>query len=192
MSSVYDAARGPLSKHGLSVVQITQITDSGAFILMTQLSHASGQWMRSWYPIRPVKDDPQGLGSATTYARRYAYCAIIGIAADDDNDDDDGNEASNLNNLRASTQQAHYPQQAQKEYHKDVYRIEPVIKDGNIDLDEFGAEIEAKIAIMTTLNDISMLNRANAKTLKLMKEERPEMFAEIGRQFQEKTQQIGG
>jgi hypothetical protein len=41
--------------------------------------------------MRPSKADPQGLGSATTYARRYALSAILGIVTDDD---DDGNMAS--------------------------------------------------------------------------------------------------
>lgn len=85
-------------------------------------------------------------------------------------------------------------QPAQQPYTpKEAYKIEPLITtDGNIDFDEFTAEIEAKIPLMKTLMDISLLNRSNAKTLKVMKEERPDLFAELGRQFQEKTQQIGG
>jgi hypothetical protein len=40
--------------------------------------------------LMPVKPDPQGYGSAVTYARRYDLSALIGLASDDD----DGNEAS--------------------------------------------------------------------------------------------------
>ena len=40
--------------------------------------------------LKPTKADPQGMGSAVTYARRYSYMAIIGLAAEDD----DGNAAS--------------------------------------------------------------------------------------------------
>jgi hypothetical protein len=40
--------------------------------------------------VQPVKADPQGEGSALTYARRYALMAIAGIAPEDD----DGNAAA--------------------------------------------------------------------------------------------------
>lgn len=92
LSAVISAARPALSKNGLSVVQFTDMDEAGKVFLITQLSHSSGQWMRSWYPVTPVKNDPQGLGSATTYARRYAYGSIVGVAAADE--DDDGNAAS--------------------------------------------------------------------------------------------------
>jgi hypothetical protein len=48
------------------------------------VTHSSGQWFRSSYPVRPVQATPQGLGSAITYARRYALMAMVGIAPEDD------------------------------------------------------------------------------------------------------------
>lgn len=188
LASIYAASRPFLTKQGLSVVQLPEITADDRVNLMTQLSHSSGQWVRSWYPVRPVKNDPQSLGSAITYARRYSYSSVIGIAAGDD--DDDGNGASgvksdNKKHDSSPLSQPHYSA-------KEVYEIKPVIENGSINFDDFAAEIEAKIPIMKTLGDISLLNRANAKTLRVMKDERPELFAELGRQFQEKTNQIGG
>lgn len=90
LASVRMACRDALSKNGLAVIQQPTVFD-GKLYLLTTLSHNSGQWMRSFLPIRPVKDDPQGLGSAITYMRRYALAAITGVAPDDD---DDGNAAS--------------------------------------------------------------------------------------------------
>lgn len=90
LSSIWNAARGPLSENGLSVVQLTRI-DGDDLFLDTLLLHASGEWIGSEYPLRPVKNDPQGIGSALTYARRYALSAMVGITADED---DDGNEGS--------------------------------------------------------------------------------------------------
>jgi hypothetical protein len=58
------------------------------------------QYIQGRYPIQPVKNDPQGLGSAITYARRYSLMAIVGIAPDDD----DGEAAmgrEKANNLQA-------------------------------------------------------------------------------------------
>jgi len=92
LSAVIDAARPHLAKYGLSVVQITDTDEAGSITLITQLNHASGQWVRSWYPVKPMKNDPQGLGSALTYSRRYSYSAMTGVAAA--GEDDDGNAAS--------------------------------------------------------------------------------------------------
>lgn len=89
LASCIDAARVHLSKHGMAVVQTTDIVNE-SLILETLLTHSSGQWIKGIYPIEPVKRDPQGFGSAITYARRYCFCAITGIASDDD----DGNAAS--------------------------------------------------------------------------------------------------
>lgn len=89
LASCIDAARVHLAKHGLSVAQTTGLHE-GLLILETMLMHSSGEWIKGIYPIEPVKRDPQGFGSAITYARRYCFCAITGIASDDD----DGNSAS--------------------------------------------------------------------------------------------------
>ena len=91
LASVIDAAKKPLSDNGLCVSQIVGMSESGdETFLETILMHTSGEYIISRYPIRPIKTDPQSMGSAITYARRYAFSAIAGIAADDD----DGNEAS--------------------------------------------------------------------------------------------------
>ena len=89
---VIDASRPFLSKNGLSVNHFTDISSDGTILIICQLNHSSGQWMRGWYPIKPVKPDPQSIGSAFTYAKRYTYSAIVGVSVIDD--DDDGNEAS--------------------------------------------------------------------------------------------------
>lgn len=90
LAEVINVCKEPLSNNGLSIVQLTDISENGSIFVITQLNHSSGQWLRGYYPAKPVKDDPQGLGGAVTYARRYAYSAIIGIAQEDD----DGNKAS--------------------------------------------------------------------------------------------------
>ena len=92
LPAVIDAAKSALSANGLSVTQFTDIDENQNIVLITQLNHSAGEWMRGYYPVKPVKSDPQGLGSALTYARRYAYSAIVGVAAT--GEDDDGNLAS--------------------------------------------------------------------------------------------------
>jgi len=90
LASVIDAAKQPLADNGLSVVQIVDMTESGDMYLETMLLHSSGEFISGRYPIKPIKPDPQSVGSAITYSRRYAFSAMTGIAADDD----DGNAAS--------------------------------------------------------------------------------------------------
>lgn len=92
LPSVWAACRKALTDNGLSVVQTTDTSENG-LVLETTLLHSSGQWISSLYPINPVKNDPQGLGSAITYGRRYALMALVGVVADDASDDD-GNAAS--------------------------------------------------------------------------------------------------
>jgi hypothetical protein len=89
LSAVWDAIRGPLTSNGLSLVQMPDI-DDGEPVLVTRLLHESGEWLEGTYLLRPIKEDPQGYGSAITYARRYAAMAVCGVAPEDD----DGNAAS--------------------------------------------------------------------------------------------------
>lgn len=100
LSSVIDAAKKPLFDNGLAVTQVVDFTETGDMVLETMLMHTSGQFLSGKYPIKPVKQDPQSIGSSITYARRYAFSAITGIAADDD----DGNAASGKGNYQQPQQ----------------------------------------------------------------------------------------
>lgn len=88
LDAVLDAIAEPLRANGIAIVQQTDIEDART-VLVTRLVHESGEWIAGRYPVHPVKADPQGEGSALTYARRYALMALVGIAPEDD----DGNAA---------------------------------------------------------------------------------------------------
>ncbi len=82
---IWDAIRKPLSENGLSITQtMNLINDKSA--LETTLYHISGEWISGTQLVNPIKDDPQSLGSAISYARRYSLSAILGIVADEDDD----------------------------------------------------------------------------------------------------------
>ncbi len=89
LGNVLAACREPLSKNELAVIQTTEPHESGV-VLITTLVHSSGQWIRGKLRMTPTKNDPQGIGSTLTYARRYSYAAIVGVAQVDD----DGNTAT--------------------------------------------------------------------------------------------------
>jgi hypothetical protein len=102
LADCIEVTKSILAKNNLAIVQTTDTDyndDSNSYetFLETVLVHSSGQWFKSSYLLQPTKEDPQGYGSALTYARRYCYMAIIGLSAWDD--DDDGRAASNIEEL---------------------------------------------------------------------------------------------
>lgn len=91
---IWGACRIPLNENGLSVAQMTHASDKG-LCLVTTLMHTSGQWIRGEYLLNPLKNDPQSLGSALSYAKRYALAAMVGVVSSDE--DDDGEKSMNRN-----------------------------------------------------------------------------------------------
>lgn len=79
LDTVVSATTPALSKHGLVVVQSFD-GDS----LETMIAHSSGEWIKGSQPLHATKMDPQGFASASTYARRYGWMAVCGIAPEDD------------------------------------------------------------------------------------------------------------
>ena len=78
-----------LGKHGLAWSAMPNTVEGRGMVLETTLLHESGEKMTGMYPL--TGSTPQQIGSAITYARRYALAAVTGVAADDD---DDGELAS--------------------------------------------------------------------------------------------------
>ena len=89
LASVIEAVKLPFANNGISFVQGTDFEDT-AVIIETMLMHSSGEWLSSRLKMQPVKNDPQSVGSAITYGKRYGLQAIAGVPSDDD----DGNAAT--------------------------------------------------------------------------------------------------
>lgn len=91
LAAVLAESREPLTNAGLAVVTLPSgHMAEGGVEFVSKLIHASGQWLSTTFVMPLQKRDAQGLGSALTYARRYALSAWLGIAQEDD----DGNAAS--------------------------------------------------------------------------------------------------
>jgi hypothetical protein len=89
LASGLDIVRKALGHHEIATVQTTAIEpSSGVVTLTTVLAHASGEWIASDWPVCPVAEtaNPQRMGAALTYARRYALFTLVGIAGQDDLD----------------------------------------------------------------------------------------------------------
>jgi hypothetical protein len=83
LASVWEAARAPLAKNGLAVIQ-TARAEGSAVTVETMLTHKSGQWVRDSLTMTARDAGPQAIGSCITYGRRYGLAAVVGIAPEDD------------------------------------------------------------------------------------------------------------
>jgi hypothetical protein len=89
LSSGLEIVRKTLGQHEIATLQTTAIDQtSGMVNLTTTLAHASGEWIASDWPVCPIAEtaNPQRMGAALTYARRYALFTLVGIAGEDDLD----------------------------------------------------------------------------------------------------------
>lgn len=106
LASVWDACRKPLTDQGLSIIQVPEVTFGGepefesyrtktgderwrakvitTVNVRTRLLHTSGQWIDDDIKAVLPSGDPQSIGSAITYLRRYALSAMVGVAPEDD------------------------------------------------------------------------------------------------------------
>ena len=103
---------------GLSYNQI--IADNGqTAAVQTIITHEGGGLLITKpFTLRPVKADPQGIGSSTTYARRYQLQALFGIAGEKD---DDGNAASNPQQRNQNNNQQFNNRQNYNQYNGGNY-----------------------------------------------------------------------
>jgi hypothetical protein len=119
-----------LAAEGLAWTAITDITDAGNLILRYQLRHESGEEITGAYPLGPASLPPQQIGSALTYARRYALCAVTGLAPGGDDDD-----------ARGYYQQPQ-PQAAPAQHRPAAPAPRPLTRQQADDIQRYGAALE--------------------------------------------------
>lgn len=94
LAGVQEVALPALAKYEIAVMQSASTEWSEGNVLVKvgcTLIHApSGEFVTNEIALKPMKPDPQGIGSALTYGRRYLLTTMAGLAPEDD----DGNEAS--------------------------------------------------------------------------------------------------
>ena len=90
LAACVEAVIDGLNQNGIALIQKQHPHDGGVCV-ETVFVHESGEMLSAGLLTVPAaKQDPQGYGSALTYARRYSLMAACGIAPEDD----DGNAAS--------------------------------------------------------------------------------------------------
>ena len=133
LSSVWSAIRTPVTDNGLSIVQTFDSDGDGSVVIVTTLMHSSGQWIRGRLPIKPVKPDPQSLGSAITYGRRYSLAAVIGVCPEDD----DGEKGMSRNGKPKTSPMQPPPQKVETITEQQAADIYTLINEVNADGDKF-------------------------------------------------------
>ena len=95
LADCIEASRAALSANGLCVIQGPGATNTEAktLCITTRIIHDSGEWIETDFDMPLTKWSPHEAGSATTYGRRFALMAMLGLAPVED---DDGNAASGL------------------------------------------------------------------------------------------------
>lgn len=103
LAAITEALMPVLAAEGLSFTALPTLDGDGRFVLEYALLHQSGESREGRYPL--ANGNPQAMGSSITYARRYALCAVTGLAPGAD--DDDG--------AAAAEQQRQYEQQQRRQ-----------------------------------------------------------------------------
>jgi hypothetical protein len=85
LENVIESAKPALQANGIAFIQAPGMLIDGALEVTTMLVHGeTGQWIRSTLHVPLQKHDPQGVGSAITYACRYSLMAMLGLPPTDD------------------------------------------------------------------------------------------------------------
>jgi hypothetical protein len=88
LAAIWDCIRMPTTSQGLTILQDMNTEDKSSVSITTRVIHTSGQWIEFGPLSIPItKQDAQGVGSASSYGKRYALCAALGIVSSDDDDD---------------------------------------------------------------------------------------------------------
>lgn len=105
LTAVMEACKDALNEAGIGILQTPAPSDPGTLAIDTVLVHTSGEWISGRTVMPLAKNDPQGFGSAMTYARRYSLAAMVGVCPEDD----DGEGAMNRGTNGKPQQQAKPP-----------------------------------------------------------------------------------
>ena len=136
LAACVEAVIDALNANGIFLMQQTHESEGGV-VIETTFVHESGEVMSAGRFYSPAsKQDPQGYGSATTYARRYSLMAACGIAPEDD----DGNAGVKAVN-DAPKKPASYPSE---DFQKNLHAWVTLIESGKKTAADLISTIETK------------------------------------------------
>ena len=156
LASILDTVKPALSKNGIAVIQGTAF-DGSMVTVTTVLAHSAGGSISSEASCVPAKMDGQGIGSATTYLRRYGLAAMTGVAQADLDGEDSKHSTPPAPAVRKPKEKPNVPQDA-------VEKVIEAIQAGRGTADKAIAHWKRKYTISADLE-------------KLLRENEPEVAA---------------
>jgi hypothetical protein len=188
LSACIEAVIDGLNNNGIYLMQLTDEHPDGIKI-QTVFMHESGEQMSSgWLYVPAAKNDPQGFGSALTYARRYSLMVAAGLAPADD----DGNAASKPAPVAAPKPVAATPKPAAPPPPPaPPKKVEGVDKEWQLKVsaqpetdfaDWLAVVVEATVTALDTAgskNDVMSIWRTNANVFKIVEQQDAVAYKEL-------------
>jgi hypothetical protein len=168
LASILEEALPILNEHGLALAQFPSTDDNGRPLLRSYLLHESGQFISDEMPLMVDKANPQGQGSALTYARRYAACAILGIrTADDDGNQGSGREPRQARRSERAPQQnsQQQPDAAAPPQQQRPEPPEPIVPPGFANFADSKRAHDAVMAQLRALKEVVAIDNPIRQTL---------------------------
>ena len=177
-----DAARETLSRHNFAVMQMP-FTEPDR--LVTRLIHSTGEWFEDGgVPLLcENKANPQKMGSAITYARRYGLCSMLGIVGEEDDDGQRATPVKELPKTKPASKAAPVPQKADEiPFNKS---------DEQNDWDKWVADQISFLEKENKLTAITLWSSANIDTLtKKLQVENKELFTQLLTVYEKRKAQL--
>lgn len=197
IDDVFNAVAPLLSEHGLCILPFVlerqvvekQSKNGGALFYVTVqvrfdfISSHDGSKHEVMMYGEAMDSGDKATNKALSAAYKYACLQAFSIPTEGENDAD-----AVTHEVHAAPPPAYKPTDPVRP-HKDAYVIPALVTpDGALDFDTFTGELEAKLENARNPSEVGLLNRSNAKTLRAMQTERPDLFAHIGTKFRETAQ----
>jgi len=177
-----DTARETLSKHNFAVMQMPYTEPDR---LVTRLIHSTGEWFEDGgVPLAcENKSNPQKMGSAITYARRYGLCSMLGIVGEEDDDGQRATPAKELPKTKVTRHPAPVPQKA-----------DDIPFDKSDEKNDWDKWVDDQISFLETekkLTAISLWSSTNIETLtKKLKVENEGLFTHLLDVYEKRKAQL--
>jgi hypothetical protein len=182
LAACVEAVIDSLNDSGIALIQMTHECQDGVTV-ETVFVHETGEMLSAGkLHVPAAKHDPQGYGSALTYARRYSLMAACGIAPEDD----DGNAASKVIPPRGGIIPADKPAEKPKQ---EAPKVKP------LDADSVNFLMNHYLAFLSevkTLTDLTQFWKDNAESAKRIEQEDPDKYIELLGAFKKRKDEISG
>tara|TARA_R110002096_G_scaffold66306_1_gene161375 strand:- start:29346 stop:29933 length:588 start_codon:yes stop_codon:yes gene_type:complete len=129
LSEVLRCIKGIIPSKNLSFMQMPSF-ESGVVSVETIVMHSTGEWISSTSSSPISKSNPQGVGDAITYLRRYSLAAIFGLAQKDDDGNSNSEQSPQSKPSQQQTPDDNKPWYTDSDYDLNLQAMTHAIREG--------------------------------------------------------------